>query len=113
MRAMRANGKLELEQQLVCRRPVRVVGAPILPAHLAEFAWPVGQHGRTTFIEQRRVIRALRMVVASADEPAARELVVARGVVTHRSLPSAELTVVAPDDLTAADELVIDRPPQR
>src|SRR5437870_9686764 len=58
------------------------------------------------------------MVVASADEPAPSELVVARHVVPHAPLPASKLFAIAPDDLAAADELVVDRarertPPQR
>ena len=46
MRAVRADRELELEQELVRRRADRVVGAPVLPAHLAELARPVRQDRR-------------------------------------------------------------------
>src|SRR4051812_41886952 len=43
MRAMRADRKQELEQELVGRHAFGVVGAAVLAAHLAEFARPEGE----------------------------------------------------------------------
>src|SRR6478672_10082742 len=46
VRSVRADGKLELEQQFVGCRPDGVVGAPVLGANLAELARPERQEGR-------------------------------------------------------------------
>ena len=119
MRAVRADGKLELEQELVGRRTVGVFGAPVLPAHLAEFARPVGQHGRSACIEQRRVVRVIRLVVASARRTSGARTDNRR---TRSSPCSAAARRTARDRSRSislrADELVVDRarqrtPPQR
>src|SRR5207253_7796713 len=98
MRAVGADRELELEQQLVCRGTVRIIDMAILAAHLAEFARPVGQDRRPATIEQRRIRRTIRTIVASAQPPAPRELVVAGDVVAHAPLASVELLPIAPDD---------------
>ena len=43
MRAMRPDGKDELEQELVSGQVLAVMRATELAADLAEFAWPVGE----------------------------------------------------------------------
>src|SRR4051812_2230728 len=109
MGAVRADGKLELEQQLVGRRPVRVIDVTVLAAHLAELARPVRQQRGCSAVEQIGIVRALRTVEPASREPAARELVIARDVVTHAALPTVELLAVAPDHFAPTNELVIDR----
>src|SRR5258705_4517985 len=113
MRAMGADGKLELEQQLVRVRSIRVLGVPILPADLAEFTGPVRQHRGSASIEERRVVRTLRIVVTPGQPPPSRELVFARQVIAHAPLPPVELLAIAPDDFAAPDELVVNRARQR
>src|SRR5437763_16651494 len=80
VRAVRADGKLELEQQLVGDRPFRVVRAAVLSADLAEFAGPVRQDSRPAPVEGRGRVSPIRPIVTAADEPAPRKLIVARRV---------------------------------
>src|SRR5919204_4250902 len=109
MRAMRADGELELEQEFVRSRPQRVVGAPVLPADLAELARPVCEEQRAAPIEQRRVGRAVAAVVPRAHEPAPRELIVGRGVRARAALQAVLLIAAAPYPFGPADERVVDR----
>src|SRR5689334_22506447 len=112
MRAVRTDGELELEEQLVRGLRLRIPGAAILPADLTELARPVRQQQRLAGVAPRR-IRAVRPVVAGAGKPAARELVLAGHVEAVAALFAERLLAAAPDDLRAPDERVIDRPLQR
>src|SRR5690348_14584590 len=64
MRAVRADGKEELEQQLVALYAFRVRGAAVLRADLAELAGPEGEQQRAALVPQRRVDGAIGEVVA-------------------------------------------------
>src|SRR5919201_2978751 len=113
MRAVRADGKLELEQEFVCRWRERVARAPVLAAHLAELARPVRENQRAAGIEQRCVGRSIATIVARADEPAPRELVVAGYVHAGAALQAIVLIAAAPHPFGPPDERVIDRSLQR
>src|SRR5437879_4766987 len=100
MRAMRTDGKLKLEQELVSRQTLAVTGAAELSANLAEFAGPIRQYDRTSRIAlQHELVRAVGAIEASADKPAARELVIARDVVSKRRRGAIGFTQPAPDEL--------------
>src|SRR4029450_13011451 len=101
MCAVRSNRKLELEQKLVCRRAVRVIGPAVLTAHLAEFARPVGHHHRLTGVEQRRVVGSIGGGGPSSGEPSTRELIVPGDVIPHAVLLPIRLIATAPDDLAS------------
>src|SRR5581483_9042920 len=113
MRPMCANRELELEQQLVGGRPVAVRRPPVLAAHLAELAGPVGQYQRSALVDDRRIDRARRAIVAAPHEPPAGELVIGRGVVPRRGLQAARLIAAAPDHLGPTDEGAVDGPLER
>src|SRR5690242_19550217 len=113
MRAVRTDRKLELKQELIRRRAVAVVRPAVLSTHLAELARPIRQDSRSACVDNRRILRAVRAVVPSAEEPPARKLVIPRHVVPHALLFAAELIAIAPDDFAASDELVINGPRQR
>src|SRR5215211_484989 len=113
MRAVRADGKQELEQQLVGGRVTAETNAAVLAADLTELAWPVGQHQCSATVAHVRIVCAIRIVVTRAGEPAATELVVARHVVAERALDRARLLAAAPDQLRSSDYGLVNRPLQR
>src|SRR6185295_3516200 len=80
VRAVRPDGELELEQELVGGRSECVVGAPVLAADLAELAWPERQEQRPAVVEQRGIVGVIGTVVAGAGEPAPRELIIPRDI---------------------------------
>src|SRR5438093_12397771 len=106
MRAVRPDGELELEQELVRRGPDRIFRPAVLPAYLAELARPVGHEQRLPGIEQRCVVGTIGAVVAGTRKPAPSELIVAGHVVAHRLLQAVELVAAAPDHLRPTDERV-------
>src|SRR5205809_1444356 len=110
MRAVRPDGELELEQELVRRGPDRIFRPAVLPAYLAELARPVGQHERLPGIEQRCILGTIGAVVAGTRKPAPSELIVARHVVAHRLLETVELIAATPDHLGATDERMVNGP---
>src|SRR4051812_44795580 len=109
MRTVCANGELELEEELVGGDVAGVVRPPVLPADLTELARPVGHDKGTAAVEERCILCTIGAVVAGADEPAARHLIVAGGVVAHRPLEADRLIALTPDHLGASDERVINR----
>src|SRR5437660_94681 len=113
MGAVRPDGKLELEQELVRVDALRVVGAPVLPANLAELARPVREDQRPARIEQRRVGGAVAAVVPGTHEPAPPELIIAGDVHAGAALQAVLLIAAAPYPLRPADEGVVDRSLQR
>src|SRR5262245_39586200 len=113
VRPVRTDGKLELEQEFVGCRSERVVGAPVLPAHLAELARPERQEQRAAGVEQRRVVGVVGAIVAGAGQPPPGELVVAGDVHAGTALESVRLIAAAPDPFGAADKRAIDRALQR
>src|SRR5262245_8286593 len=113
MRAMRADGKLELEQQLVRLCLLGVIDAAVLAAHLTELARPVAHRECAAAVVYRRLVRVFRSVVSRAREPPPRELVVERSEIAERPLRPERLLASAPDQFGAADERVVDRSLQR
>src|SRR5215813_4265187 len=113
MRSMRAYCELELNQQLVCCRSSSVIGATVLSTDLAELARPVRHNNGLTAICQRIIVGAVRPVLAEAREPTPRELIIGRGVITHRPLKSAGLTASAPDEFGSRDEGSVNRSLER
>src|SRR5437868_15193425 len=111
---MRADGKVELEQQLVGCGAFVVVRASVLPANLAELARPVGQEKRAAAIGLRRVERPARLIVSGTQIPPPRELVLAEPVVAESLLLERRRQVLAgPHQLRARLEPLVDGPSQR
>src|SRR5690349_10354808 len=102
MRPVRSDRKLELHQKLIGRWPDCVLCASILPAHLAELAWPVRKDCRLAFVAKLRIIRTLGVVITNAREPSPRKLVVAGHVVTQSALHAERLLPPAPNELRPA-----------
>src|SRR5262245_50403601 len=113
MGAVRADCEQKLEQEFVARLAEREFRAPVLTAHQAELRRLVSDQQRLTRITQRRGIRAVGAVVTRAGKPAAPDLVVARHVKADGLLQSVWLIPAAPDHFPAAEERVVDGPPQR
>src|SRR3984893_7404317 len=113
VRAVRPDGELELEKQLVGDGPDGVIRATVLTAHLAELARPVGQDHRLAFVEEQRVVCMIRSIVAHTSKPTTPELVIARDVIPEGPLQTVRLLTMAPDQFGSADEGSIDGPPQR
>src|SRR3954463_2979691 len=111
---MGADGELELEQQLVCRRRAEIVDAPILSADLAELARTECQHGGAAVVVAVFEREGLRSVEPQTAGPAARELIVARYVHAPaiREHVVARLTV-PPDPFGTPHERSIDGALQR
>src|SRR5512141_3511535 len=84
VRAVRAYGEQELEQQLVGGDPFRVAGVPKLPAHLAELARPEREHAGHPLVAQRTVDPAIGGVEPDTREPPPRELIIRARVVAER-----------------------------
>src|SRR5262245_7859742 len=113
MRAVRADGKLELKQEFIRRRPERVIGPPVLPAHLAELARPVRHDERSARVFRVRLRRAAGAIEPRAREPSPRELIVARHVEAVRGRTADRLFPAAAYPLTSTDERAVDRSLQR
>ena len=92
---MRTNGKLELHQQFIGRRAGGIVRAPVLETELAELAWPVRDNSRFAFVLKRGVVGMACAVIASAQEPSTRKLIVSRDVIAVPALQSAWLLTPA------------------
>src|SRR5262245_42798349 len=80
MGAVGADGELELEEELVGLDALAVARVAVLAADLAELARPVREESGDTFVDQGRILGALRMVEAQPREPALSELVLQRPV---------------------------------
>src|SRR5208337_2130383 len=91
----------------------RVIRKTILSPNLAEFARPVRQDRRTALIRKVGLTRPIRPVVASAHEPPPVKLVFSRPVHTEGTLLERRLLALAPDELAASHERVVDGAPQR
>src|SRR6516225_9990500 len=107
MRAVSADGKLDLEQEFIRLRSDRPVRVSILAAHLTELARPIRQDGRPPAIAQLCVRWTVRPVEADAGEPPPRHLIFGRHVETAAALDTIRLLAAAPDHLGTADERVI------
>src|SRR6266481_1574300 len=113
MGAVGADGELELEEELVGLDALSVIRMPVLAAHLAELAGPVGEDERGALVGERGIVGALRTVEAQRREPALRELVLQGGVSPEgMGLGRVLQVAAAPDQLGAPEEPVIDRAPQ-
>src|SRR5437588_4916079 len=113
MRAVRANRKLELEQELVCDRTIAVHRTAILASDLAELARPIRQNERLAAVEHGSVRCSIGSIVARSGKPSPRELIIARDVVPHCFLQTAELAAAAPNHFRPRDEGMVDRALQR
>src|SRR5262245_51684714 len=113
MRAVRTNGKLDLEQELISRRADRPVGEAILPAHLTELARPVREDARPPAVVELCVGGTVRSVETDAGEPASCKLILTRHVETRCVLDARRLFAPAPDHFGTADERVVDRTLER
>src|ERR1700754_2256403 len=85
MRAVRADGELQLEEKLVDRLQVAVLRVAQLAADLAEFRGPEGERRRDALVDAERLEGlGARLVVGAvethAGEPALTELIVERRV---------------------------------
>src|SRR5215211_5542921 len=80
MRAVRADRELQLEQELVGSRSVRVVRPPVLAAQLAELARPERDQGRIRLVAEIGLVQPIRSIEPAAREPSACELVITRDI---------------------------------
>src|ERR1043166_1792437 len=78
MGAVRADGELQLEEELVDRTEIAVLRPPQLSSQLAELRWPERQRCAHSFVAPGRVV--VGAIEAHAGEPALAELVVERCV---------------------------------
>src|ERR1044072_1015970 len=76
VRSVGTERKPQLKQDFVGFPGPGVVGVPILSTHLAELAGPVCQYDRAALVRQVRKLGAVCVVKASAQEPAAAQLIV-------------------------------------
>src|ERR1051326_7740758 len=110
VRAVRADGELKLEQELVGRLHVAVARAAELPADLAELRGPEGERGGNAAVacarrDLREARRLVRGVEAQAGEPALRELVVDRRVEAAQA--PVEVVALVEHPFEAADDAPI------
>src|SRR5262245_7244415 len=113
MGAVGADGKEELEEQIVGVVALAEARVPVLGADLAELARPEGQDEGCALVDEERVRRALGVIVAEPAEPASRELVLAEGVHAEGVETADLLLALAPDELAAREEPAVDGAPQR
>src|SRR5437763_2262118 len=78
VRAMRADGELQLEEKLVDRAQIAVLHVSQLAANLAELRRPEGEGGGDAFVAA--CIVEVGAIEADAGEPALAELVIERCV---------------------------------
>src|SRR5882724_5522001 len=97
MRAMSAEGKDQLHQELVAVPVLGVMRKPIFPAQLAEFAGPIRQRSGDALVGLVVEAAAVGPIESSAAEPAPPELIVPGGVKTKCALLAGELLPLAPD----------------
>src|SRR6185436_3310658 len=90
MRAVRADGELQLEENFVERWAAAERRAAVLAAQLTELGWPEGERRRDRAV-------AIRAIEPRAGEPAPRELVIGGGV------PAVDVVPIR-DSLGAQDE---------
>src|SRR6266498_3905925 len=113
MCSMRAQRKDELHEQFVAVAILGVVRETILATNLAELARPVRKRRRCAFVCQIRELASIRPVIASPGKPAAPELIITRGIEPKRLLLTRELLSLAPYELTASHERMVDGTAQR
>src|SRR5262249_17517915 len=110
VRAVRSDRILKLKQELVGRWPDGVVRTPVLSTNLAELAWPIRQHRRLSFVNERCIVRFSGMVITESGEPPPGQLIIAGDVIAPRELRPAELLPPAPGEFRASHERVVNRP---
>src|ERR1041385_9350788 len=79
MRAVRAQRKDQLHQELVAVSVLSILRETIFSTNLAEFAWPVSQRGGKALVGQIVELAPVRPVKPSTCKPAPAELIVAGG----------------------------------
>src|SRR5712692_2849498 len=119
MRPMGPQGELYLHKQFVGIEVFPITGQSVLAADLREFAGPVGQHQRSSFVIQMCIERPVRIIDACSDEPAAGKLVIARSIKAECALKAGRgiqragdqrareepgLLLLSPDELAAGHE---------
>src|SRR5437879_12486444 len=97
----------------MCIDVTRIMGEAVLPAHLAEFAGPVGEHCGSALVGQVGKLAAIGMVVAAAQKPSPSYLVISRCIKTESALLERQLLPLAPNELAPPNERMVDRTAQR
>src|SRR5207253_8649251 len=97
----------------MCIDVTRIMGEAVLPAHLAEFAGPVGEHCGSALVGKVGKLAAIGMVVAAAQKPAPPYLVISRCIKTESALLERQLLALAPDELAPPDKGMVDGAAQR
>src|SRR5437764_179547 len=113
MRAMRADGELHLQPQLVGIYILSIAGVAKLTTKLGKFTGPVGQHQRPALVGEIGLTGAVAPIETSAKKPTARKLIVGRAVKAEGALLRRKLLALAPNELAARNERVIDGTLQR
>src|SRR3990172_2264513 len=110
MRPMRTDREQHLEQEFPGQPPiVTEADLPILAPDLRELARPKRQDPRPTAIQNRRLSRAIRLVVPATDEPTPRELVVEGSVEAKGLLDQGEILAAAPHEFGPGRQRTVDR----
>src|SRR5438105_8046773 len=109
MRAVRADGKLHLQPQLVGIYIFGIASMAELTTKLGKFTGPVGQHQRPALVGEIGLAGAVAPIEAAAKKPAARKLIVGRAVKAEGALLHRKLLALAPNELAASHERVINR----
>src|SRR5436309_2277850 len=113
MRAVRSEREDQLYKQFMSIDVIAIVREAVLSAQLAELAWPIREHNRTAFVGESSIPAAVGVIVASTQKPAAPQLIIRRSIVSESFLSRGQLLAIAPDELAAADEGVVNRAAQR
>src|ERR1700736_1199725 len=113
MGPMRAERKHHLHQEFIGIDITRVASETALSAQLAEFAWPVGQHRGRALIGPTGKLTPIGTIKASANKPAAAQLIIARVVEAECALFGRRVLALAPDELSSSHEGMINGATQR
>src|SRR6267378_7277309 len=97
MRAVCTQRELYLHQEFVRIDVTCITREPVLAAHLAKLARPVRQDDRATFVGLCGKLSPVGTIEAPAQEPAASQLVIARGIEPEGPLLEWQLLALAPD----------------
>src|SRR5262245_50050234 len=112
MRAVRADGEKELDEELVrARRAVAETGLAVLAPDEGELARPVSQKERTALIADRGGKRAVGEIEARPGGPSPSELVLQKTVAAE-SRAAVDLIPTRPGDLAPREEMGVDRASQ-
>src|SRR5215468_6448509 len=125
MRAMRSEGKLYLHKHFMGIKVFRISRKSVLAANLCEFAGPVGQNQRATFVRQSSIGGAVGIVVPAAKEPATGKLIIGGTIKPKSPLEPrsrwrrareayhARLVLLPPDEFATRDKGTINGALQR